>query len=102
VVHLQVGQALRSVTDTTAVIVIRAPSADVELTCGGFAMVDAKSDAPEQPANPDQGTGALLGKRYEDAGGTLELLCTKGGTSSLTFDGVALAIRSAKPLPASD
>jgi hypothetical protein len=101
-VHLQVGQALRSVTDATAVIVIRPPSADVELTCGGLAMVDAKSDAPEQPASPDHGSGTLLGKRYEDAAGTLELLCTKGGPSSLALDGVPMAIRSAKPLPASD
>lgn len=100
--RLTAGQALRSVTDTTAVIVIRAPGRDVELTCGGAPMVDAKAEAPPQVAQASHGDGTLLGKRYVDAEGTLEVLCTKGGTSSLAADGTALSIKAAKPLPASD
>lgn len=103
-----VGQTLSSVTDTTAVIVVRASGADVEITCGGRPMVDAKAGTPvgRVPADPAFSQAAQqatqLGKRYENAAGTIELLCTKGGTSSLAVDGEVLAIKSAKPLPASD
>jgi hypothetical protein len=100
-----VGQALASVTDTTTVIVVRAPGEDVEITCGGAAMVETKSSAAgadKQAANPAFANGTLLGKRYENTAGTIELLCTKGGTSSLAIDGEILIIKAAKPLPASD
>jgi hypothetical protein len=102
--HAVVGQTLSSVTDTTAVIVVRAPGADVEITCGGKPMVDQKAGAPLEliPADPAFAQATKLGKRYENAAATIELLCTKGGTSSLAVDGEILAIKSAKPLPASD
>ena len=100
----QVGQSLRSVTDTTTVIVIRAPDDDVELTCGGRPMVDAKTEVSTAlvAAEPGQTGGTLLGKRYEDPQASIELLCTKGGPNSLAVDGVAMAVKTAKPLPASD
>jgi hypothetical protein len=103
-VRAVVGQTLASVTDTTVVIVVRAPADEIDLTCGGAAMVDAKSAAAAQkvPADPDLAAGTLLGKRYEDVTGTIELLCTKGGTSSLAVAGEPLAVKAAKPLPASD
>ncbi|WP_460606620.1 hypothetical protein [Jatrophihabitans fulvus] len=101
---MTVGQALASVTDTTKVIVVRASGEDVEITCGGVPMVDAKSAAeqPLQAAAPGFADGALLGKRYENSAASVELLCTKGGTSSLAIDGEILVVKSAKPLPASD
>ncbi|KLL95143.1 hypothetical protein NJ76_29595 [Rhodococcus sp. IITR03] len=43
-----------------------------------------------------------LGKRYTDAEGTVELLCTTPGTGALAVDGVPLSLKTAKPLPASD
>jgi hypothetical protein len=103
-VRPQVGQTLRSITDSTTVVVVRAPRDDVKLTCGGEEMTDAKTAAaPGQVAPlPDHTAGTLLGKRYEDAAGTIELLCTKGGTSSLAVDGVPMTVKAAKPLPASD
>jgi hypothetical protein len=104
-VRAVVGQALASATDTTTVIVVRAHGEDIEITCGGAAMVEAKSSAAaadKQPADSAFADGALLGKRYENAAGTVELLATKGGTSSLAIDGEILSIRAAKPLPASD
>jgi hypothetical protein len=52
--------------------------------------------------NPDFSSGTLMGKRYVDAAGTFELLCVKPGKGNLSVDGVALTIRDAKPLPASD
>lgn len=99
-----VGQTLSSVTDATAVIVVRAPGEDVEIICGGQPMIDVKAGPPVErvPADPAFAQGTQLGKRYENAAATIELLCTKGGTSSLAVDGEILAIKSAKPLPASD
>ena len=100
---LNVGQTLASVTDSTAIVVIRAPSTDVDLTCGGAAMLDPKdSSAQTRPAVADHSHGTLLGKRYEDPDGILEVLCTKGGTSSLALGGSPLSVKTAKALPASD
>ena len=42
------------------------------------------------------------GKRYTDAGDTVEVLCTKPGAGALSLDGEALEVKSAKALPASD
>jgi hypothetical protein len=86
------------------VIVVRAPAEEVEITCGGQPMLEGKAgpSAEQEPADPAFAAGTQLGKRYEDAAGTIELLSTKGGTSSLALNGTILAIKSAKPLPASD
>jgi hypothetical protein len=103
-VNLKVGQSLVSTTDTTTVIVVRAPQGDFVITCGGAEMVDAKQAAstPKTQALANQANGTQLGKRYENSAGTLELLCTKPGTSSLAADGEAMSLKAAKPLPASD
>jgi hypothetical protein len=102
--QVAVGQTLRSVTDTTTVIVVRGPAEDVEITCGGAAMVDSRTGAAaaQLPADPSFAAGTLLGKRYEDGAATIELLCTKAGPSSLAVNGELLVIKAAKPLPASD
>ena len=99
---LRVGQALASVVDTTAVIITRAPDAEVTLSCGGVDMVDKGSPAPSAEADPAQLGGSLLGKRYVDDAGTIEVLCTKGGNGTLALDGAPLAVQEAKPLPSSD
>jgi len=59
------------------------------------------ADAPARPAAPD-GTGTLLGKRYVDPSGALELLCTFSGAGELTCGGDPMTLKAAKPLPASD
>ena len=99
---LQVGQVLVSAVDTTAVIVTRAPAGEVSLTCGGVPMAAAGEVPSGAPADPAHTGQALIGKRYVDLAGTIEVLCTKPGTSALALDGQLLAIREAKPLPASD
>ena len=48
------------------------------------------------------GGGLLIGKRYVDASGALELLCTKAGTSSLSVGDEGMDLKDAKPLPSSD
>lgn len=61
-------------------------------------MVPAASVSPVK----DRGSGTVIGKRYVDATGTLELLCTASGAGELTCDGAPMTIKAAKPLPASD
>ncbi|MCW2866674.1 MAG: hypothetical protein JWR20_862 [Marmoricola sp.] len=99
---LRVGLALASAVDTTNVIVTRVPDGDVELTCGGVAMVPKGGQAPAAEADPAQLTGTLIGKRYVDAADVLEVLCTKAGAGTLALDGVPLVTAEAKVLPSSD
>ena len=46
--------------------------------------------------------GTQLGKRYSDDELGLELLCTKAGEGSISVGETILAVKGAKPLPASD
>jgi hypothetical protein len=98
---LRPGDQLASTVCGTRVVVIRAPgAAQPQLTCGGSPLVPA-ADAP--PAKPGPvGTTTLIGKRYVDATRTLELLCTASGAGELACDGTPMALKAAKPLPASD
>jgi hypothetical protein len=97
------GTKLRSAVCDVEVIVIKTPSSDVNLRCGGHDMVPAGSDRPEGLA-PESGydEGSLLGKRYTDETGALELLCTKAGACSLSLGETVLQVKEAKPLPSSD
>ena len=52
--------------------------------------------------DPGHAGGTLLGKRYVNEAGELELLCTKPGDGSLAVAGEALVLKEAKPLPSSD
>jgi hypothetical protein len=100
--ELKPGTKLRSQTCTTEVIVVRPPSGEVDLCCGGAPMLEAGGAAGEQPVDAAHSSGTLLGKRYADEGSGLELLCTKAGEGSLSLGGVALPLKDAKPLPSSD
>ncbi|MEV7886698.1 hypothetical protein ACWD3I_19060 [Streptomyces sp. NPDC002817] len=98
---LRPGDQLAGAQSTTKVVVVRAPAdRRPEITCGGTPMIPAATapPAPATNAEPD----ILLGKRYVDAGGTLELLCTSAGVGELASDGVPMTLKAAKPLPASD
>jgi alcohol dehydrogenase YqhD (iron-dependent ADH family) len=101
---LRPGQQVASTVDGTRVIVVRAPSDDVVLTCGGADMVDpAKAAAGEGGvADPGQQDGTVLGKRYTHDGLGLELLCTKPGQGTVAANGEPLVLKESKPLPASD
>ena len=94
------GTKLKSAACDTEVMVIKAP-ADVSIACGGVAM---SADAPASTQSPDPAfsEGTLMGKRYVDEAGTVELLCVKAGAGSLSVDGTKLGIKDAKPLPSSD
>ncbi|MGI5330231.1 hypothetical protein [Actinomadura nitritigenes] len=99
------GDQLASTVCGTRVIVVRAPAEGApEIACGGSPMVPASSQgdaaAPAQSGGGEAAT--LIGKRYVDAAGTLELLCTRSGTGELTCGGAPMTLKTAKPLPASD
>jgi hypothetical protein len=100
----QTGMMLASTVDSTTVVVVRWASGEQEVTCGGSPMVDAahRDASPQGTIDPDLATGTLLGKRYATEDGTVELLCTKPGKGTLAVGGIPLAVKSAKPLPASD
>jgi hypothetical protein len=92
------GTRLKSAVCDTEVMVIRGGEGTVE--CGGAAMTEDGAKAGEPAADHQNGT--LIGKRYVDSGGTVELLCVKAGKGSLALDGTPMATKDSKPLPASD
>jgi hypothetical protein len=100
----RVGQTLTSTVDATTVVVVRWPDSDLEITCGGAAMVDPKLSPADTSGVPDpaQMGGSQLGKRYADDGFGVELLCSKAGQGTLAVNGTPLPLKAAKPLPASD
>jgi hypothetical protein len=100
--QLQPGTRLRSAVDATEVVVVRAPAATVEISCGGHPMHDIDAPGPSAEPDPAWTDGTLLGKRYGSEELGLEVLCTKPGAGSLSVDGKALESARAKPLPASD
>ena len=95
------GEQLASTVCTTRVVVIRAPAtAEPVLRCGGSPMVPVAS-AGAAPARSGE-AATLVGKRYTDENGTLEVLCTASGSGELSCDGAPMTLKAAKPLPASD
>jgi hypothetical protein len=101
--QLKVGSRLRSAVCATEVIVIAAPSGDVDVRCGGVPML-GMGETPQAGGSvaPDAAGGTALGKRYVTPSGELELLCTKPGQGSLGLGATPLVLKEAKPLPSSD
>ncbi|MQY31583.1 hypothetical protein [Nocardia aurantia] len=98
------GARLRSQTCTTEVIVVRAGSGTVSLTCGGAPMVglDTPVPSPAEPAEHLAG-GTAIGKRYTAvADPALEVLVTKAGRGTLGDGSAPMVVQTAKTLPASD
>ena len=100
---LRPGQKLHSAVCDAQVVVVRAPSTEVDVGCGGAPLLD-EGQEPEPVAELDAALGdaPLLGKRYADEEIGLELLCTRPGKGALTLDGRPLPLKGAKPLPSSD
>lgn len=93
---LSTGQRIKSSVCDTEVMVITAPGNDLDLTCGGVTMGD------DGDINPDQTEGTVIGKRYVNEDGSLELLCVKPGDGSLAVDGTPLKLKESKKLPKTD
>jgi hypothetical protein len=96
------GTRLESQVCDTQVIVVRSSDSLDDLRAGGVPMVplggEKSADAALDPAFSD---GNLMGKRYVDDNGA-EVLVTKAGKGTLSVGTTALAVKEAKPLPASD
>jgi len=96
------GTRLQSQVCDTQVIVIKATNALDDLRCGGALMVpigaENSNDLQLDLALAD---GSVMGKRYVDNTGA-EVLVTKAGVGTLTVGCTPLALKEAKPLPASD
>jgi hypothetical protein len=100
---LRPGQKLRSAVSDAEVVVVRAPAADVDVSCGGAHMFESGTEAPATGSlDVTTGAGPMIGKRYADDDLGIELLCTRAGEGTLAVDGRPLPIKAAKPLPASD
>ena len=95
---MKTGSRLVSAVSTTEVMVVK--GADVVLECGGEPMVDP--GAERRLADPTDGDGCQLGKRYSDEVSGLQVLCVKAGPGPLTVEGRPLETMAAKQLPSSD
>ncbi|MCV7205023.1 hypothetical protein H7J71_23730 [Mycolicibacterium peregrinum] len=96
------GTRLQSQVCDTQVIVVKAADSLDDLRCGGQPMIPVGADRPAG-ASPDPAfaDGNVMGKRYVDEGDA-EVLVTKAGAGTLTVGTTVLALKEAKPLPASD
>jgi hypothetical protein len=102
-VTLKPGTRLRSQVCATEVVVVKAPADDVDLTCGGYPMIELAAQPESGLApKPELATGTALGKRYAPEDGSLEVLVTKPGEGTLALGTTPMPVKQAKPLPASD
>jgi hypothetical protein len=101
-IELKAGTRLRSATDACEVVVVKAPGGPVDLRCGGHAFVAIDAEVTPQGVESGLDAGTQLGKRYADEELGLEVLCTKAGEGSISVGDTVLAVKGAKPLPASD
>jgi hypothetical protein len=83
-------------------VVVRAPAEPVDLRCGGHAFLAGDAEPGNESVVAGFDGGTQLGKRYSDDELGLELLCTKAGEGSISVGETILAVKGAKPLPASD
>ncbi len=100
--QLRPGMKLFSTVCDAQVVVVKAPSDDVEIACGGASMLEEDPGGATGAPDASLGEGATLGKRYADDDRGIEVLCSRGGEGALTVDGDPLLLKGAKPLPSSD
>jgi hypothetical protein len=102
-VQVKPGARFRSAVCGVEVIVVKAPAGELDLRCGGEPMEPADAPRPEGSEPAAEGEAVtLVGKRYTDEAGQIELLVTKSGPSALSIGDTPLEVKGAKPLPASD
>ena len=101
-IQLRPGDRFRYAVCETELVVVKAPSDELDLRCGGAAVLGPDDEAPAGASlDPAHAAGSLIGKRYTD-GAELEVLCSKAGEGSLSVGDVDLEVKGAKPLPSSD
>jgi hypothetical protein len=72
------------------------------LSDGGVALLRADSGEQFSAGTPVGTTTLQLGKRYRSVDGAVEVLINKAGPCDLRYDGQAMELKEAKPLPSSD
>lgn len=100
--QLKPGTKLKSAVCDTQIIVVKPPAGDVDLRCGGAAMVATTDEGERGSLDAAHSTGTLVGKRYADDDLGIELLCTKAGAGSLSIGDAPLPVKGTKALPSSD
>jgi hypothetical protein len=100
--QLRPGMKLFSTVCDAQVVVVKAPTEEVEVGCGGAPMVEEDPGGASGAPDASLGEAAMIGKRYADEDLGLELLCSRGGAGALTANGEPLLLKGAKPLPSSD
>ncbi|NBU84922.1 MAG: hypothetical protein EBS21_10115 [Sphingomonadaceae bacterium] len=101
--ELKPGSRWKSAVCEAQMVVVRPPSTLGVLQCGGADVLPLTDPAtPGGAVDEAHANGVLIGKRYTDEASGIEVLGAKPGKGSLAFDGRALTLKEAKPLPASD
>ena len=100
--ELKPGSRWKSAVCSAECVVVRPPKSAGVLGCGGAPVVSLDGTSSGGDIEPAFSSGVLIGKRYVDEASGIEVLGTKHGQGSLSFDGRALVLKEAKPLPASD
>lgn len=100
--QFKAGMKLKSAVCDTQIMVLRVPADSLEIRIGGAPVLAGDEAAGDAVLDPTLAGGSLTGKRYTDEAETMEFLCTKGGTGTITVDGLAIGIKQAKALPSSD
>lgn len=96
------GTRLKSQVCDTQVIIVKTGESLDALRCGGVSMIPVDQQPPDGlDLDPALSTGNLMGKRYTHDDGA-EILVTKAGVGTLSISATPLALKEAKPLPASD
>ena len=100
--ELKTGDRLKSTVCDGEVMVVSAPSGDIEITCGGAPMASAADAAKTGDVDPGHAVGIAMGKGYIAADETLEVLCVKAGAGGLAIGGHLLLQKDTKQLPKTD
>lgn len=96
------GTRLQSQVCDTQVIVVRSADSLDDLRVGGAPVIPVGNEVDSTLSLDDSlADGNLMGKRYVDDGGA-EVLVTKAGKGTISIGSTPLALKEAKPLPASD
>ena len=102
---MQVGSGKRYISAVcpTSIVVVKGPNSEIDLRCGGTAMLPVGASVDSRPG-PDAGydQGTRVGKRYWDEATGLEVVCTSPGPGSLSVGDRVLPERPPQPLPSSD
>lgn len=72
------------------------------LSDGEVPLVRADSGERFPDSTPAGAEPLQLGKRYKSSDGAVEVLINKPGPCDLRYDGHAMELKEAKPLPSSD